>query len=226
MLGTTLETIPNRVPYLSAEPERVARWQPALSREPGFKVGIAWQGNRAYSGDYYRSIPLEEFAPLARCDGVRFFSLQQGFGHEQLRAVGRALGHRRLGTETRSRRLGVRRYGGCDDEPRPGDHFRHVDGARGRRWECRCGWHYNTRQIGDGCSTGRTVRGIQRCGCFVSRALATGRPCSSKSPRSWRAFRPWRKGEKREQTEKLAARKSDARAPAATRGRVAPPTLR
>ncbi len=70
------------VPYLSAEPELVRRCR--LSSEPGFKVGICWQGNPAYRADPVRSIALAEFAPLARIPGVRLISLQKGFGCEQL----------------------------------------------------------------------------------------------------------------------------------------------
>src|SRR4051812_47810048 len=51
---------------------------------PGFKVGIAWQGNRHFQWDRWRSIPLEQFAPLAAVEGVRLVSLQKVFGTEQL----------------------------------------------------------------------------------------------------------------------------------------------
>ncbi len=84
VLGTTLETVPATIPYLFAEAERVAHWRQKLADVREFKVGIAWQGNPDFAGDYYRSIPLEKFAPLAACPGVRLFSLQKGYGHEQL----------------------------------------------------------------------------------------------------------------------------------------------
>ena len=45
LLGTTLETVPAGAPYLSAEPGRVERWKARLDAIPGFKVGVAWQGN-------------------------------------------------------------------------------------------------------------------------------------------------------------------------------------
>jgi hypothetical protein len=50
-------------------------------------VGIAWQGNPAHLGDRYRSIRLAHFAKLA-LTGVELFSLQKGFGTEQLAEVG------------------------------------------------------------------------------------------------------------------------------------------
>ena len=82
--GTTLATIPAPVPYLFAEPERVAHWRREWSAVRELKVGIAWQGNPAFPGDAYRSVPLECFAPLAACDHVKWYSLQKGHGCEQL----------------------------------------------------------------------------------------------------------------------------------------------
>ena len=74
------------MPYLSADPGRIARWRERIG-EDGFKIGIAWQGSPTYAGDKGRSIPLREFAPLAAIPGVRLISLQQGFGAEQVAAV-------------------------------------------------------------------------------------------------------------------------------------------
>ena len=84
MLHTTLENIPANVPYLSAAEELVQKWQQELGSETGFKIGIAWQGNRAHPSDRTRSIPLARFAGLARIPGVRLYSLQMGAGREQL----------------------------------------------------------------------------------------------------------------------------------------------
>jgi tetratricopeptide (TPR) repeat protein len=84
-LGTTLETVPAAVPYLAVPPERVAAWRRELEGVPGFRVGVVWQGNPHHQWDRHRSIPLAEFAPLARLPGVRLVSLQKGPGTEQLR---------------------------------------------------------------------------------------------------------------------------------------------
>ena len=85
--GTRLETIPAAIPYVFAEPERIADWQKNLAHWPGFKVGITWQGNPDFMGDYYRSVPLAAFAPLAQRPNVTLFSLQKGHGREQLAAL-------------------------------------------------------------------------------------------------------------------------------------------
>ncbi len=83
-LGLSADTIPAGVPYLSADPALVADAQRRIRRDGAFCVGIAWQGNPAFPQDCHRSIPLRTFAPLARVPGVRLFSLQKGFGSEQL----------------------------------------------------------------------------------------------------------------------------------------------
>jgi tetratricopeptide (TPR) repeat protein len=87
ILGTTLATIPNNVPYLAADPELEQKWRLELADLPGFKIGIAWQGNPQFRGDRQRSVPLACFEPLARLNGVRLISLQKGAGTEQLAEV-------------------------------------------------------------------------------------------------------------------------------------------
>jgi Tfp pilus assembly protein PilF len=77
-LGTTLETVPAQVPYLSAEPDAIARWRDRLGEGPGLKVGIAWAGSPQHRSDAQRSIAIEKLEPLLRLKGVRWFSLQVG----------------------------------------------------------------------------------------------------------------------------------------------------
>lgn len=85
VMGTLrVEDIPGETPYLKAEPERVARWRSRLDAIPGFKIGIAWQGNPNAKIDKGRSPPLAAFAPLAAIPGVTLISLQQRDGLDQL----------------------------------------------------------------------------------------------------------------------------------------------
>lgn len=98
---TEVATIPAPIPYLGADPERVAAWERRLpprtmvtaaqGREgqgggplAGLRVGIVWQGNPQAAVDRGRSVPLAEFAPLARIPGLRLVSLQKNHGLEQL----------------------------------------------------------------------------------------------------------------------------------------------
>ena len=86
VLGTTPDTVPARVPYLAADPQRIAGWRERLGGE-GFKIGITWQGSTDFRLDRSRSLPLAAFAPLAQIDGVRLVSLQKGLGEEQIATV-------------------------------------------------------------------------------------------------------------------------------------------
>ena len=84
LLGTTLESIPAKIPYLSARDDLIAKWRDKLAPHRGLRVGIAWQGRPTYYNDRARSIPLRQFAPLAAVEGVQLVSLQKGAGAEQL----------------------------------------------------------------------------------------------------------------------------------------------
>ena len=95
---STEEAIPRDVPYLVADPERVAKWGARLGRE-GFKVGISWKGNSEYPADSTRSIPLSHFAPLARVPGVRLISVQALYGLDQLQNLPSGMAVETLGEE-------------------------------------------------------------------------------------------------------------------------------
>ncbi|MDA8095688.1 MAG: tetratricopeptide repeat protein [Betaproteobacteria bacterium] len=81
--GTRIDTIPARVPYLHAPPERTAQWRAALPPD-GVRVGLVWKGNAAFENDGERSIAsLSLLAPLWSVPGVRFISLQKGAGESE-----------------------------------------------------------------------------------------------------------------------------------------------
>jgi tetratricopeptide (TPR) repeat protein len=79
---TLVDTIPAAVPYLSAEPERVASWRQKL-RAHGFKIGICWQGSTQGTG-MERSFPLRALHRLGTVPSVRLISLQKVDGTGQL----------------------------------------------------------------------------------------------------------------------------------------------
>ncbi|MBX9677746.1 MAG: tetratricopeptide repeat-containing glycosyltransferase family protein [Gemmataceae bacterium] len=84
---TTLVTIPNQTPYLSAEADKIAEWKVELNATMpagNLRVGIAWQGNPNHRWDRHRSFPIDWFDELARTPGVSLVSLQKGHGAEQL----------------------------------------------------------------------------------------------------------------------------------------------
>jgi tetratricopeptide (TPR) repeat protein len=87
LLGTTLASLPGKIPHLAVDSKRSKHWQAELNVLDGFKIGIVWQGNPTQKDDRYRSVRLAQFAPLAKVPGVRLVSLQVGSGQEQLKQV-------------------------------------------------------------------------------------------------------------------------------------------
>lgn len=86
--ATQADTIPAALPYLHADPARVAHWTPRLAAPPGMlKVGLVWKGNPNFENDAERSLPgLATLAPLGKIPGVVFFSLQKGAGEDEAAA--------------------------------------------------------------------------------------------------------------------------------------------
>jgi Flp pilus assembly protein TadD len=94
IVGTTLANVRSVVPYLSADANSIAAWQPILEEGIAglglgrpFRIGIAWQGSLRNYIDRWRSFPLEQIAPLAEVPGVCFVSLQKGVGLDQLQSL-------------------------------------------------------------------------------------------------------------------------------------------
>jgi Flp pilus assembly protein TadD len=76
--GTTLETIPAQVPYLTVPADTQCKAASLPWPARGLRVGIAWAGSPTHLGDRFRSIPFALLEPLLRVDGAHFFSLQLG----------------------------------------------------------------------------------------------------------------------------------------------------
>jgi tetratricopeptide (TPR) repeat protein len=85
-LGTELETIPARVPYIVADAARVEAWRERLQKNTR-RIGLAWAGNPGHPRDRLRSIPLEQLVPLLNVAGTTFYSLQFGSGAEQMKQL-------------------------------------------------------------------------------------------------------------------------------------------
>jgi hypothetical protein len=81
-LGPDRAAIPAGLPYLHADPARMAHLAPLLAGAgQRLRVGLAWQGNPHFENDGDRSLASPDvLAPLLALDGVRFFSLQKGAG--------------------------------------------------------------------------------------------------------------------------------------------------
>ena len=87
LLGIRSDAVILSMPYLGVDPESGTRWQQTLASEDQTPlIGLNWQGNPQTEDSFFkgRSFPLETYAPLAKCEGIRFVSLQKGAGSEQL----------------------------------------------------------------------------------------------------------------------------------------------
>jgi tetratricopeptide (TPR) repeat protein len=81
---TNLSNIPNKVPYLFADPEKIKKWKDRLATNK-LKIGIAWAGNPKHPNDRNRSCPISFFSILAKeLPDVQFYSLQKGSQAQQL----------------------------------------------------------------------------------------------------------------------------------------------
>jgi tetratricopeptide (TPR) repeat protein len=86
--GTTLETIPAKGPYLSADTKLVESWCNKLATYASmFKVALVWAGKPTHPNDGNRSMKLADLAGLMRVPGAGFFSLQKGEAAEQARSL-------------------------------------------------------------------------------------------------------------------------------------------
>lgn len=74
--GTTLETIPNRTPYVNAPSGAKAK----IRKRKAAKLNVAfvWAGRPTHSDDRFRSCPVNWFATLFDVPGVDFHSIQWG----------------------------------------------------------------------------------------------------------------------------------------------------
>jgi tetratricopeptide (TPR) repeat protein len=92
--GTRVDNTLAPIPYLRADPVRVASWTERLRRLAPHamrKVGIVWAGRPTHNNDRRRSSKLADFAPLAALPGIALVSLQKGPSADQAgRYFGRA----------------------------------------------------------------------------------------------------------------------------------------
>ncbi len=79
---TTLQTIPENGPYLTAPGEKIEKWCKELTR-PGLNMGLVWAGNPNHKKDHLRSCKLNQFAPLTKIGGINWYGIQKGDAAEQ-----------------------------------------------------------------------------------------------------------------------------------------------
>ena len=86
-LCTEFDTIPAQIPYLYPDPVQVEVWKQRLPGD-SLRIGLAWAGSPLHPHERWRSIPLEQLAPLTKLEGTRFYSLQMGAPAGQVQQLG------------------------------------------------------------------------------------------------------------------------------------------
>jgi hypothetical protein len=76
-MGLKLGDLPGRIPYLTADADRVEHWRARLEGLPRPWVALCWAGRPTHFNDRARSMALTDLAPLTRPD-MTFLSLQKG----------------------------------------------------------------------------------------------------------------------------------------------------
>ncbi|MDX2028188.1 MAG: tetratricopeptide repeat protein [Alphaproteobacteria bacterium] len=94
IFGTTLDTVPQAIPYLYVSEEARAKWAPRFADAQGFKVGLVWAGNPrknqidAHVTDRQRSLSLALMKPLLDVADCQFYNLQKGEASSEIDANG------------------------------------------------------------------------------------------------------------------------------------------
>jgi len=79
IFGTTLQTIPAGIPYLTADQHSIAAWRSKMNCfGTNLRVGLAWAGDPANISGQSRTCGLKAMSPLAGIPGTTFYSLQTG----------------------------------------------------------------------------------------------------------------------------------------------------
>lgn len=82
VFSTTKETVPHSRGYLSATPDRIAKFKEIIQGENKLKIGIKWRGNTNIGQQ--RIISINEFAALSGIPNVSFYSFQKDARPEEL----------------------------------------------------------------------------------------------------------------------------------------------
>ena len=76
-LSLQLSDLPLEMPYLQADPGRIAHWQARLQDLPRPWIALTWAGRPTHPNDGNRSMRLEQFASLATV-AASFLAIQKG----------------------------------------------------------------------------------------------------------------------------------------------------
>lgn len=84
LFGTTLETVPAKIPYIEANPVLVQKWANKVQSDNANKrIGLVWAGSPRYKENRNRSLSLNTFSSLSQIENITFYSLQKGEAAKQ-----------------------------------------------------------------------------------------------------------------------------------------------
>ena len=83
---TTVDTIPNEIPYLLAEESKAKRWQDKLGPITKPRIGLVWSGSTSHQNDHIRSLLLKQLQPLFDLP-FEFHSLQKEIRQNDIEAL-------------------------------------------------------------------------------------------------------------------------------------------
>jgi hypothetical protein len=75
-MKTTIQTVPQSVPYIRASADRARHWAQRLSVNQNGKIGITWAGRPEHPNDRRRSIPVDQLRALGNVPNVTFVTIQ------------------------------------------------------------------------------------------------------------------------------------------------------
>lgn len=82
ILNARVENIPLTSGYIRADKQKVAKYKEDFFNNNFLKIGVSWNGTKF--GNNHRDIPLDKFYPLAKLKNAKVYSLQKGYGAEQI----------------------------------------------------------------------------------------------------------------------------------------------
>lgn len=82
--GTLIRTIPAQVPYLCADPERVAVWRERVGPKTDLRVGLAWSSTNPRPE---RAAQFSVVRPLLDCTKTSFHMLQKVVSAEEMQII-------------------------------------------------------------------------------------------------------------------------------------------
>jgi len=179
VFGTTLDTIPAKVPYLAPPDDRVPDWRRRLGDTDVMRVGLVWSGNPKHKNDQNRSIPLQSLCTL-RSFGIELVSLQKELRPEDNPVLQAHPDIRHFGEEIRDFADTAALVSLMDLVISVDTSVAHLAGAMGRTLWLLLPYSPDF----DGCSIEKIALGIRLLACSASHRWATGAASSKGSRRN------------------------------------------